>query len=317
MAKMKIGMPKSLLWFKYRVFWESFFENLGCEIVHSPQTDKEIVERGVRNSVDEICIPVKVFYGHCLEIADACDYIFVPRYWRVSKDSITCPKLITTADTVQQILKERFPKKILTTTINIKINSLYRSFLRLGLKINKNPFRVARAYRQAIKDQREHEICKEREFNQKMAQPGIKLAVIGHEYNLFDPFINQELIAEIENQEVNVITSDLVPHSIGEESLTGKPNIYWSYEREIIGAAYWALSSDKISGVILISSFNCGPDSLLYEQILLENNDKPMLTMLLDENTSKETIKTRIDAFVELLNRKVNIKDYERDCQLT
>ncbi len=317
MAKIKIGMPKGLLWYKYHVLWENFFENLGCEIINSSVTNKEIVERGVRESVDEICIPVKIFYGHCLDIADKCDYIFVPRYWRVSRNSITCPKLITTADTAQQILKSKFPNKVLSTTINVRINSIFLSFLLLGLKINKNPFKVARAYKAAVKAQQEQEVYTEKEFEERMSKPGLTLAVIGHEYNLYDHYINQELISEIESQDVNVIASDLVPNSIGEENLKEKPSIYWSYEREIIGAAYWAISSEKISGVILITSFNCGPDSLLYEQVLLENIDKPMLTMLIDENTSKETIKTRIDAFIELLNRKVNVKDYERNCQLT
>ncbi len=77
------------------------------------------------------------------------------------------------------------------------------------------------------------------------------------------------------------------------------------------------MASEKISGLILISSFNCGPDSLLYEQVLLEDSGKPILSMLIDEYTSKETIKTRIDAFVELLTRKVSLKDEERNRQFT
>ncbi len=95
-----------------------------------------------------------------------------------------------------------------------------------------------------------------------------------------------------------------MPKPVYQEHLKEKPFIYWLYEREIIGAAYWALFSEKISGIVLISSFNCGPDSLLYEQILLENSEKPILSILLDEYTSKEAIKTRIEAFVELLKRK-------------
>jgi len=317
MAKKKIGLPKGLLWYKYHNMWEKFFEKLGCETICSAPTDQKMVEEGVRRSVDEICIPVKIFYGHCLDIAGECDYIFIPRYWRVTKDSITCPKLITTTDTTEQILKDEFPNKILTTTINLKIKSDFASFFLLGLKINKNPLKVMRAYREAIEAQKEHEENLEKKFEEKLSGSGIKLALIGHEYNLYDHYINQELIAELEKQDINVITSDIVPKTIGEEALKGKPSIYWSYEKEIIGSAYWALASEKISGLILISSFNCGPDSLLYEQVLLEDSGKPILSMLIDEYTSKETIKTRIDAFVELLTRKVSLKDEERNRQFT
>ena len=301
--KIKIGLPKGLLWYKYHRFWEVFFKELGAEVVKSSDTNKKIVEEGTKKSVDELCIPVKIFFGSCLDLIDKCDWIFIPRYWIIDRKSITCPKLITLPDTAIMIIR----KKILTTTINIKRKPIFLSFFFLGLKLKKNPLKVIQAYRAAIRAQEMNETYLEKEFQKKLASPLLTVAVVGHEYNIYDNYINQELISEIEKQNVNIITSDLVPQSLSDTYLKEKPFIYWSYEREIIGTAYWALSAKKISGLILISSFNCGPDSLLHEQLLLEDSKKPILSILVDENISKETVKTRIEAFLEMLKRKGQI----------
>jgi len=300
----KIGLPKGLLWYKYHSLWEVFFKKLGIEVIKSSDTNKKIVEQGTKKSVDELCIPVKNFYGHCLDLVDKCDWIFIPRYWIIDKKSITCPKLITLPDTATMVIRSKSPQKILTTTINIKRKPIFLSFFLLGLKLKKNPLKIIKAYRAAIKVQEMNKTYLEKEFQKKLASPLLTVAVVGHEYNIYDNYINQGLISEIEKQNVNVITSNLVPQSLSDRYLKEKPFIYWSYEREVIGAAYWALSAKKISGLILISSFNCGPDSLLHEQLLLEDSKKPILSILIDENTSKETVKTRIEAFLEMLKRK-------------
>jgi len=306
-SRVKIGFPKGLLWYKYHRFWEVFFKELGMEVVKSSDTNKKIVEEGTKKSVDELCIPVKIFYGHCLDLIDKCDWIFIPRYWIIDKESITCPKLITLPDTAVMVIRSKSPQKILTTTINIKRKPIFLSFFLLGLKLKKNPLKVIQAYRAAIRAQEMNETYLEKEFQKKLASPLLTVALVGHEYNIYDNYINQELIPEIEKQNVNIITSDIVPQSLSDTYLKEKPFIHWSYEREVIEAAYWALSAKKISGLILISSFNCGPDSLLHEQLFLEDSKKPILSILIDENISKETVKTRIEAFFEMLKRKGQI----------
>jgi predicted nucleotide-binding protein (sugar kinase/HSP70/actin superfamily) len=308
--KMVIGIPKSLLWHKYKVFWEEFFRSIGCKTVVSASTDQKTVEKGVKISIDELCIPVKIFNGHCLNLMEKCDKIFVPRYWRVDREGITCPKFIALTDTANQILKDKYPSKVLSLSINVKRRPMFLSFLQLGLKVRKNPFKIIRAYNSAVEAEKKHKKFLEKKFMEKISDPGLKVAVIGHEYNIHDNYVNQDLIYQIEEMGLTVITSDLVPEFIFKEHLREKPFVYWSYEREIIGAAYWAMASKKISGIILLSSFNCGPDSFLYEQLMLEDSNKPILSILFDEYTSNETVKTRVEAFVELLKRK-KIEDYE------
>jgi predicted nucleotide-binding protein (sugar kinase/HSP70/actin superfamily) len=309
--KIKIGIPKSLLWHKYGVFWEVFFKELGCKVLLSSDTNEKIVEQGVRVSIDELCIPIKIFYGHFLELYGKCDKIFVPRYWKLDRKSVTCPKLITLTDTANQVIKANDSSIILSSVINVTKRPISISFLELGLKINKNLFKVMRAYKKALLLYQEKKIRDEKKFNDILSKNSLKIAVIGHEYNINDKYINQKLITQIKIQGADCITPEIIPKKLCERYLEGKPFIHWSYEKEIIGAAYWAIASKKISGIILVSSFNCGPDSLLYEQLLLDIKKKPVLSVLLDEYTSSETINTRIEAFVELLRRKKRMNTHE------
>ena len=61
---MKIGIPKGLLYYKYYPFIETFFTELGAEIILSPDTNKDILNEGVKNCVDDACVPIKIFHGH-------------------------------------------------------------------------------------------------------------------------------------------------------------------------------------------------------------------------------------------------------------
>jgi predicted nucleotide-binding protein (sugar kinase/HSP70/actin superfamily) len=59
----------------------------------SPQTNKTLLEMGVKHCSNETCLPVKVFHGHVLALKETTDFIFIPRYISLSKNAYCCPKL--------------------------------------------------------------------------------------------------------------------------------------------------------------------------------------------------------------------------------
>lgn len=89
---MKIGIPKGLLYYKYHPFFMTFFTELGAETIVSEDTNKSILDQGVRYCVDEACMPVKVFHGHVASLRDKCDAILIPRIMQVRKREYICPK---------------------------------------------------------------------------------------------------------------------------------------------------------------------------------------------------------------------------------
>ena len=40
--KIKIGLPRAMLYYRYRVLWRTFFQELGMETVISAATDRDI-----------------------------------------------------------------------------------------------------------------------------------------------------------------------------------------------------------------------------------------------------------------------------------
>ena len=61
MDKLTIGIPKALLYYKYKDLWISFFENLNLNVIISPNTNKEILDNGKKYVIDEACLSMKIF----------------------------------------------------------------------------------------------------------------------------------------------------------------------------------------------------------------------------------------------------------------
>ena len=64
--------------------------------------------------------------------------------------------------------------------------------------------------------------------------------------------------------------------------------------------------NNKIDGIIALSAFGCGPDSLMVEEVQYHAKEKnlPMIHINLDEQTGEAGFVTRIQAFVDMLIRK-------------
>jgi predicted nucleotide-binding protein (sugar kinase/HSP70/actin superfamily) len=72
----KVGIPRALLYYYYYPLWKTFFEGLGAQVILSSPSTKGILTDGLRFAVDEICLPVKLAFGHVLDLIGKVDYIF-------------------------------------------------------------------------------------------------------------------------------------------------------------------------------------------------------------------------------------------------
>ena len=65
-----------------------------------------------------------------------------------------------------------------------------------------------------------------------------------------------------------------------------------------------ALASKKhVQGVVYISSFACGIDSVIIELVRDRIKDFPMLVLKIDEHTGEAGVDTRVEAFADMLER--------------
>ncbi|PKQ27534.1 MAG: hypothetical protein CVT63_07505 [Candidatus Anoxymicrobium japonicum] len=330
----KVGVPQALSYYRYFPLWKTLLEGVGAEVVLSRSTRKELVQDGVRQCVDDICVPVKLYYGHLLDVADRCDLLFISRLVSVEKtggDTFTCPKLIGLPDMIKHSL-DNLPPTI-EFTIDIQKRSLKSSMKRVCAELGASMSLTRKALSDSLAAQGayEAELMRGLTPNEAMknvlgngnnkektmpatggGRPGanrpkdINIALIGHEYLIHDYFISHNLPLKLERLGARVTYMTQVPPDVIDRELSRYPSISWSYEKELLGSASHFLGRSDIDGVILVVGFACGPDSILGEIIAREvvtENSPPLTTLVLDEHTGEAGVATRVEAFVDLIRR--------------
>jgi len=322
----RIGIARSLLYYHYFYLWKTFFEELGVEVVLSSPTNKKILENGMKKAVDDTCLPVKLTFGHLMDLADRVDYLFIPRLVSIEPDAFTCPKLIGLPDMIKANL-ENLPT-VLDTCFDIKKGiSLYQSFLELGQNFTNKTALINNAFQKAEMKQKEFEKTMEKGLtpeeaidimegspspaNNNPVKPrteDLKIGLIGHPYNLYDNYINMDLIEKLRQGGCQVITAEMLPAPVmKKEAAAWREDIFWTMGRKMVGAAFHFFNSNRVDGIICCISFECGPDSLL-EVLILEEARKhkeiPYMSLIIDEHTGEAGVVTRVEAFLDMIRRK-------------
>jgi predicted nucleotide-binding protein (sugar kinase/HSP70/actin superfamily) len=296
-VKMKVGIPKGLLYYKYYPFMKSFFEELGAEIAVSPDTNKLILDYGVKHCVDEACLPVKVFHGHVAFLREKCDIIFVPRIMQLNEREFICPKFCGLPEMIINSIPD-LPEVIGTPIYAFNKEKLYEFAKEAGSKITKNSIKIKRALNFAISEQTK--------FKSGIKNEGYKLnvALVGHPYNIYDTFINMNLVNKLNKLGIGVVTEENVDVShINEKSKELFKRPFWTFAKNSYGYSTYMAENKKIDGIVYISSFACGIDSVILELIKNRVNEFPLLLLKIDEHTGEAGLDTRVEAFVDMLER--------------
>ena len=135
----------------------------------------------------------------------------------------------------------------------------------------------------------------------------ISVALVGHGYNIYDERVCMKILDKLEKWMLKVCTSLQLSAEQLDEGIASLGNEkYWANEDEMTGCAGHYLKDNKVDGVITITAFGCGPDSLMVERITrrAKQFNKPLLNLTIDEQTGEAGFVTRLEAFVDMLFRK-------------
>lgn len=95
----------------------------------------------------------------------------------------------------------------------------------------------------------------------------IKILVVGLSYNLYDEYIGKPILKGIEQLDAVPICSDAVDlKQAQEDSLNICKSVPWIMSRELLGSI--AKYHNDVDGIILLTAFPCGPDSMINEMII-------------------------------------------------
>ena len=299
MDKIKIGIPRSIHYYYYGDLWTHFFKKLGCEVIMSPKTNREIMEKGIQYANDEMCLSMKNLLGHISYLQGICDYIIIPRIDNYGTQNQTCTNFLAIYD----IAKNMFSTAILNYNIDVAHHETEeKGFLEMGTKLGfpKNEAKQAYLYaKEVVQNKRQALIHKNLE---KLYSTKEKVLLIGHPYNVYDDYIGKPIVSLLEKLGVEVIYSDLFSNSITNPmSKQLSSELYWKFNKESIGAI--PIVKNKIDGLLFLSTFPCGPDSLVNE-LVMRKMKLPYLNLILDDIDGMAGFETRLESFVDIMQER-------------
>lgn len=307
---MKIGIPRALLYYKNEKFWPTFFDNVGIDYVISPPTNREILKKGANLSIDETCLPTKVLMGHIDYLLDKCDYIFIPRV-QYCHGFEMCTKFLAQTDLVKNTFREKDIKLLFYSVNDKKIYRERKAVYKMGKYLNIKRSQIKYAYIMAKQAQLYFELFRaqrQEQILQECARP--KILLVAHAYNIGDKYIGEPVINEIKSLGCEPIIAEyLDENQCIKASMSVCKTMPWAYNRHLLGAI--ELLKEKVDGIILLTTFPCGPDSMANEMIIRKYKDVPIITLTIDTQDGTAGMETRLESFVDILNLKKE-KAYEQ-----
>lgn len=295
---MNIGIPRALFYYYNTEIVVNFFKNLGFNVILSDKTTKETIENGKMYGSDEMCISAKNYIGHVYDLIDKVDYVLIPRIDNYYTFNQTCTNFLALRD----IIANTFKVNILEYNIDLNNNqSLDKGLYEIGKKLKKKDSDIKNAYSCALDFY--NNLMKKRINNniKKLNSNKTKVLLMSHSYNTYDNMIGIPITELLKEEDIEIIYSDLFDSDECIKIAENKyKDLYWKYSKEMIGA--YELSKDKINGIIFLSTFPCGLDSLVNELLIL-NLNMPYLNIVLDDLSGDNGIETRIESFLDILKK--------------
>lgn len=152
-------------------------------------------------------------------------------------------------------------------------------------------------------------MVREKEQERVLKTNNTKILLAGHPYNLYDDLIGQTVSKYLLENNISLIYSDRINHNIiDEECMKLSTDIHWTHSKEVVASINYY--HDKVDGIIIISSFPCGPDSLSNELVARKIKNIPTINLIFEDLNSEVGIITRLESFIDILK---NIKEGEKN----
>ena len=135
----------------------------------------------------------------------------------------------------------------------------------------------------------------------------VKLGIIGRPYYTHDPFLRRPILEQMEGNGYQLLTTEVLSNQEIEKGVEKlRKRIYWSFGKELVGAAIHFAQGGSIKGIINLASFGCGQDSFNFEMIQhIIQGRVPILSLTFDEHLSMGSFSTKMEAFLEMIAREV------------
>ena len=330
-----VAIPRVLNMYENYPFWYTFFTKLGFKVVLSPNSSKELYERGIDSiSSDTACYPAKLVHGHIETLVDMGEkYIFYPciNHEQVedpnAPNHYNCPIVATYPEVIANNMNELFEEKGVTFVHPfLPYHDDKRLAVRLAEVLNdkgvtedecKEAVAAARAEQNAFKRDVQKAGEEALEYIVKNNKKAIVLS--GRPYHL-DKEINHSINKMITTYDMAVLTEDSICH-LAELPRPIRVLDQWTYHSRLYKAANFVSQRDDIE-LVQLNSFGCGVDAVTTDQVedILDASKKLYTVLKIDEGTNLGAARIRIRSLKAAIEERdknnvkaeYNLKPYER-----
>lgn len=308
-----VGIPRCLNMYEEYPFWHTLFTEAGLEVVlSSPSTFLRYEAHVHAVMSDNICFPAKIVHSHIDDLLSRkVDRIFMPYVVFAKGDgkhednSFNCPIVTGYSDVIRNVTEMKIPLD--SPAISFKRqDNLKKACTEYLLSIGIDRALIPLAFQRAVKEQERYEqqlVALNRNiYDRSREQDEITIVLAGRPYHA-DPLIQHKLGEMIASLGVNVVSDDLVrgDHSIQvDESHMVQQ---WAYVNRILKAATWVADRDERVHFVQMTSFGCGPDAFLTDEVrdILNRKGKSLTLLKIDDINNIGSIKLRVRSLVDSL----------------
>lgn len=319
--KPSIGFPATLFYFTDAPFWQAFWENIGFNVVYSSATNKKILDEGIKVTVTDACVPIKVYHGHVIALKDKVDYLFIPRYMNLEKKETFCPKFLGLPDMVRASIPG-IPKIIAPDIQLVNPLSRLRLCKELAEKTGASFARVAHALAKAGRVQKQYIKLLQQGYLPQVAMKLVKsgrtagspvkegdlnIAVLGYPYQIHDAHISVNLLEQLKQLGVNIWTMEMVSQTmLRPYRKVMSKNHFWHFSNRVMWSLFYFLNKGGLDGVIHVTAFACGPDAMVdkFMELELKQRKIPFMPITIDEHSGEAGVRTRLEAFVDMIRHR-------------
>lgn len=319
-----LGIPRALHFFDLIPFWSTFFKELGTDFCFSEPTSRKTIQKGSTHSPTNSCLPLKVAYGHCLELQEkGIERIFVPSLTSLSfltqaeRLNHICPTAQAWPFTARALFSENM--RFLTPTLRFSCpHYLTKDMLRFGRSLGASPKRTRQAFQAGLKAQQDFLAWNQQTGQELLShkEPDkIYAVLLSRAYTVCDTTVRLHLKKIFDELNIVALPLDMIPSDPKYSyELDG---MYWYYGKRFLQATE-ALAADPAIVFIHLSNFGCGTDSFLVHFLRQRLDRRRLLELQIDEHQQFTGINTRLEAFVHSVKGKtLDSLDNQRPLQHT
>ncbi|MFA6334812.1 MAG: acyl-CoA dehydratase activase-related protein [Bacteroidales bacterium] len=312
-----IGIPRALGIYENYPFWHKLFTGCGFNVILSDESTVKMYEKGANTVMaDNICYPAKLVNGHIFNLINKkVDRIFLPfvvyegKEDKTATNSYNCPIVTGYSEVIRSAVDPLSNHGIPfdSPAITFKDERLLKKgcfgYIQSISTVQTEKFNIA--FREAIKEQESYNNTLVNRaagiYEKAKRENRMVILLAGRPYHT-DPLIQHKIAEILAGYGVDVITEAVAQKfSLNDKGI--HTIMQWAYINRIVKSAQWAAEAPANVQYLEITSFGCGPDAFILDEVsdILRSKGKNATILKVDDISNTGSIRLRIRSLIESL----------------